>query len=247
LLNRGRHLHSILICGNLLKSTMENIKIEFLKNIDLFSSLNDDELLQISHKVVIKEFVKNEVILHEEETNEFMYIILLGKVKVAQTTEQGKEIILAIHQSQEFFGEISLIDGKTSSAAVAAMEESLVAIISKTNFYSLLYSQRKVLENLLRILCFRLRESWKRIHILNFKDAPQRIRMLLKILAGENGEKTPAGMKINLRLTHQEIADMAGLTRETVTRVLNQWRREGLITIPRSRNILLNEVFFAKE
>jgi CRP/FNR family cyclic AMP-dependent transcriptional regulator len=246
-LNIGGHLHSLPICGNLLEGTMENIKIEFLKNIDLFSSLTDDELMHISSKVVIKEFVKNEVILHEEETNEFMYIILLGKVKVAQATEEGKEIILAIHQSQEFFGEISLIDGKTSSAAVVAMEESLVAIISKTNFYSLLYSQRKVLENLLRIFCFRLRESWKRIHILNFKDAPQRMRMLLKILAGENGEKTPAGMLINLRLTHQEIADMTGLTRETVTRVLNQWRKEGLITIPRSRNILLNEVFFAKE
>ncbi len=225
---------------------MENIKIEFLKNIDLFSSLNDDELLQISHKVVIKEFAKNEVILFEEETNEYMYIILIGKVKVAQATEEGKEIILAIHQSQEFFGEISLIDGKTSSAAVVAMEESLVAIISKTNFYSLLFSQRKVLENLLRILCLRLRESWKRIHILNFKDAPQRMKMLLKILAGENGERTPGGMRINLRLTHQEIADMTGLTRETVTRVLNQWRKEGLITIPRSRNILLNEVFFSE-
>ncbi len=225
---------------------MENIKIEFLKNIDLFSSLNDDELLHISHKVVIKEFAKNEVILFEEETNEYMYIILIGKVKVAQATEEGKEIILAIHQSQEFFGEISLIDGKTSSAAVVAMEESLVAIISKANFYSLLFSQRKVLENLLRILCLRLRESWKRIHILNFKDAPQRMKMLLKILAGENGEKTPGGMRINLRLTHQEIADMTGLTRETVTRVLNQWRKEGLITIPRSRNILLNEVFFSE-
>jgi CRP/FNR family transcriptional regulator len=225
---------------------MENIKIEFLKNIDLFSSLNDDELLQISHKVVIKEFAKNEVILFEEETNEYMYIILIGKVKVAQATEEGKEIILAIHQSQEFFGEISLIDGKTSSAAVVAMEESLVAIISKANFYSLLFSQRKVLENLLRILCLRLRESWKRIHILNFKDAPQRMKMLLKILAGENGERTPGGMRINLRLTHQEIADMTGLTRETVTRVLNQWRKEGLITIPRSRNILLNEVFFSE-
>ncbi len=226
---------------------MEDIKIEFLRNIELFSSLNDDELLQISSKVAIKEFVKNEVILFEEETNEFMYIILLGKVKVAQATEEGKEIILAIHQAQEFFGEISLIDGKTSSAAVVAMEESLVAIISKLNFYSLLYSQRKVLENLLRILCFRLRESWKRIHILNFKDAPQRMKMLLKILAGENGERTPGGMRINLRLTHQEIADMTGLTRETVTRVLNQWRKDGLITIPRSRNIFLNEIFFAKE
>ncbi len=226
---------------------MENIKIEFLRNIELFSSLTDDELFQISNKVVIKEFSKNEVILHEEETNEFMYVILLGKVKVVQATEEGKEIILAIHQSQDFFGEISLIDGKTSTAAVVSTGESLVAIISRNNFYSLLYSQRKVLENLLRILCLRLRESWNRIHILNFREAPQRLKMLLKILAGENGVKTPSGVKINLKLTHQEIADMAGLTRETVTRVVNQWRREGLITIPRSRNILLHDAFFNKE
>ncbi|MDA8432046.1 MAG: Crp/Fnr family transcriptional regulator [Nitrospiraceae bacterium] len=225
---------------------MENIKIEFLKDIELFSSLTDDELLEISHKVVVKEFSKNELILQEEETNAFMYIILLGKVKAVQTTEEGKEIILAIHQAQEFFGEISLIDGKTSTAAVVATEESLVAIISKDNFYSLLYSQRKVLENLLRILCSRLRESWNRIHILNFRDAPQRIRMLLKILVSENGEKTADGVKINLKLTHQEIADMAGLTRESVTRVLNDWKREGLIVIARSRHIVLRDRFFQK-
>lgn len=223
---------------------MENIKIEFLKNIELFASLTDDELLQISNKVVLKEFSKNEIIFHEEEANQFMYIILLGKVKAVQTTEDGKEIILAIHQSQEFFGEISLIDGKTSTAAVVSTEESLVAIISKNNFYSLLYSQRKVLENLLRILCFRLRESWNRIHILTFRDAPQRVKMLLKILAGENGEKTTEGIRINLKLTHQEIADMTGLTRETVTRVLNQWKEEDLIAVPRSRHIVLREGFF---
>jgi CRP/FNR family cyclic AMP-dependent transcriptional regulator len=246
-LNGERHLHCPPICGNLFSRMMENIKIEFLKNVELFSSLTDDELLQISNKVVIKEFSRNEVILHEEETNEFMYIILLGKVKAVQSTEEGKEIILAIHQSQEFFGEISLIDGKTSTAAVVSMEESLVAIISKNNFYSLLYSQRKVLENLLRIFCFRLRESWKRIHILNFRDAPQRIRMLLKILVGEKGEKTSDGIKINLKLTHQEIADMTGLTRETVTRVLNEWRKEGLIVVTRSRHIVLREVFFLKD
>jgi CRP/FNR family cyclic AMP-dependent transcriptional regulator len=223
---------------------MENVKIEFLKNIKLFSSLSDDELLQISTKVVIKEFSKNELILQEEETNEFMYIILLGKVKAIQTTEDGKEILLAIHQAEEFFGEISLIDGKTSTAAVVSTEESLVAIISKDNFYSLLYSQRKVLENLLRILCLRLRESWNRIHILNFRDAPQRIAMLLKILSGENGEKTADGVRIKLRLTHQEMADMTGLTRETVTRVLNQWKKEGRIAIPRSRQIVLKAGFF---
>lgn len=222
---------------------MENIKIEFLRNIKLFSSLTYDELLQISNKITVKEFSKNEIILQEEETNEFMYIILLGKVKVVQTTEGGKEIILAIHQSEEFFGEISLIDGKTSTATVIAMEESLIAIVSKGNFYSLLYSQTKVLENLLGILCYRLRESWKRIHILNFREAPQRIKMLFTILAGESGEKTAEGTRINLKLTHQEIADMTGLTRETVTRVLNSWRKKGLIITSKKRHILREDFF----
>jgi CRP/FNR family cyclic AMP-dependent transcriptional regulator len=226
---------------------MENVKIDFLKNIELFSSLTDEELLQISNRIIVKEFSRNETILLEEESNEFMYIILLGKVKVVQTTEEGKEIILAIHQEKKFFGELSLIDGKTSSATVMAMEESLIAIISKENFYALLYSQSKVLENLLCILCARLRESWKQIHILSFREAPQRMKMLFTILSGENGEKTPDGTIINLKLTHQEMADMAGLTRETVTRVLGQWRKEGLITVSKNRYILLRHNFFLRE
>jgi CRP/FNR family transcriptional regulator len=226
---------------------MENVKIEFLKNIELFSSLTDEELLQISNRIIVKEFSRNETILLEEETNAFMYIILVGKVKVVQTTEEGKEIILAIHQAERFFGELSLIDGKTSSATVMAMEESLIAIISRENFYALLYSQSKVLENLLQILCSRLRESWKRIHILNFRDAPQRMKMLFTILSGENGKKTPDGTILNLKLTHQEMADMAGLTRETVTRVLGQWQKDGLITVAKNRFILLHDNFFLRE
>lgn len=223
---------------------MENVKIDFLKNIELFSSLTDEELLQISNRIIVKEFSRNETILLEEETSKFMYIILLGKVKVVQTTSDGKEIILAIHQEERFFGELSLIDGKTSSATVMATEESLIAIISKENFYALLYSQNKVLENLLRIFCARLRESWKRIHILNFREAPQRMKMLFTILSGENGENTPDGTIITLKLTHQEMADMAGLTRETVTRVLGQWQKKGLITVSKKRQILLHHNFF---
>jgi len=228
------------------KAEMENIRIEFLRNIPLFSSLSEDELIQISSKVIIKEFLRNEIILREEETNEFMYIVLLGKVKVVQTTADGKEIILAIHQSNDFFGEMSLIDGKTSAATVLAMKDSLVAIISKHNFYSLIFSQKKVLENLLRILCSRLRESWKKVHILNFRNAPQRMRMLFIILSNENGKRTDEGVVLNDKLTHQEIADMAGLTRETVTRVLNKWQKDGEISILKNRFIRLNSQFLRK-
>jgi len=223
---------------------MENVKIDFLRNIQLFTSLTEKELIDVSTKVVMKEFSKNEIILREEDTNQFMYIILVGKVKAVQTTEEGKEIILAIHQADEFFGEISLIDGQTSSATVVALEDSLIAIISKKNFYSLILSQSKVLEKLLQILCLRLRESWKRIHILNFKDAQQRIRMLFMILSTDSGEKTPEGILINVKLTHQEIADMAGLTRESVTRVINKLRKRGEIVVLK-KFIRLNPEFFA--
>ncbi len=225
---------------------MENVKIEFLKNIELFSALTEEELLQISNRITIKEFSRNETILLEEETNEYMYIILLGKVKVVQATEEGKEIILAIHQSENFFGELSLIDGKTSSATVMSMEDSLIAIISKDNFYALLYSQKKVLENLLRILSSRLREAWKRIHILNFREAPQRMKMLFSILSAEAGKKTPEGIILDMKLTHQEMADMAGLTRETVTRVLGQWQKDGSIAVSKDRHIILRNNFFTR-
>ena len=229
------------------KTTIENIKLDFLKNIQLFSSLTDEELLHISSKVILREFKKNEVILYEQDTNEFMYIILSGKVKVIQTTEDGKEIILATHKSNELFGEISLIDGKTSPATVLATEDSLIAIISKKDFYFLLSNQSKVLEKLLHILCSRLRESWKRIHILNFNNASQRIKMLFLMLSYDNGKKTSEGVILNMRLTHQNIADMVGLTRETVTRIIDKWRNNGEIKVLKNKLILLSPDFLQKD
>jgi len=224
----------------------DNVKIEFLQNIQLFSSLTDEELQRIANKIRIEEFKKNEIVLREEDTSEFMYIILDGKVKVVQTTEDGKEIILALHKSQDFFGEISLIDGKTSPATVQASEDSFIAFISKKDFYTLLSAQSKVLEKLLQILCARLRDSWKRIYLLNFKHASDRVKTLFLSLSLENGNKTSEGVILNLKLTHQDIADMAGLTRETVTRVLDKWQKDGEITVLKNKLICLNAGFLQR-
>jgi CRP/FNR family transcriptional regulator, cyclic AMP receptor protein len=221
---------------------MENVKIDFLRSIRLFHSLNDEELMEVSTKVALREFSKNEVILQEEDTNDFMYVVLFGEVKVVKATEEGKEIILAIHHSNELFGELSLIDGKTSPATVLATENSLVAIISKSDFHSLLH-QRKVLDTVLNILCERLRESWKRIHVLNSRNAVQRVKMLLIILSYNKGEDTPDGLVITYKLTHQDIADMAGLTRETVTRVLDKLQKDGEIAVLKNKFIRLNSSF----
>jgi CRP/FNR family transcriptional regulator len=130
---------------------------------------------------------------------------------------------------------------------VLAVENSNVAIISKDHFYSLLYTQRKVLENLLKILCSRLREAWQKIEMLNFNDASQRLKMLLNMLSETYGEKTPEGTVLRVRLIHQDMADMTGLTRETVTRVLDKWKKNGEIAILRSKFIRLNDEFHSIE
>jgi CRP/FNR family transcriptional regulator len=214
-----------------------------LKDVALFSSLADKELQQIRTHIILRDFKKNQTILHEEETSEFMYIIISGKVKISRVGRNGKEAILSMHGSGEFFGELSLIDGRTSPASVLAVENSNVAIISKDHFYSLLYTQRKILENLLKILCSRLRDAWQKIEMLNFNDASQRLKMLLNMLSETYGEKTPKGTVLRVRLIHQDLADMTGLTRETVTRVLDRWKKSGEIEVLSSKFIRLNDEF----
>jgi CRP/FNR family transcriptional regulator, cyclic AMP receptor protein len=223
------------------KLTEERMK--FLKRIRLFHSLSDQELFNLSPKVILKEYRKNHIILREQDTNSFMYIIIEGKVKIYQINDEGKEMILSVHSSGEFFGEMSLIDGKTDPATVAAMEPSLIAVISRDDFYVLLYTQQKILENLLEILCTRLRDSWKKIQMLNFNDAAQRVKMLLLMLAEDHGEKSDEGITLRIRLIHQNIADMTGLTRETVTRILDKWKHNGEIKITKEKYIFLNPEF----
>jgi CRP/FNR family transcriptional regulator len=221
-------------------------EIESLGSIQLFSSLSDEELRLVNDKLVLKRFRKNEIILQEEDTNEYMYIVLDGKVKVVQTTEDGKEILLAIHQSGDSFGEMSLIDGKTSPATVISTENSVAAIISKKDFYSILETQRKVLNNLLLLLCSRYRESWEKIQMLNYKNAAHRVKILFLMLSDKYGEKTTDGTILNIKLTHQEIAEMTGMTRETVTRVIDKWQKDGEIHVLKNRFIQLSPNFLTE-
>ncbi len=216
-----------------------------MSKIELFSSLTTQELHQVRGKILIKKFKKNEIILREENTSQFMYIILEGETKVLQLTGEGQEIIVTMHKAGDFFGELSLIDGQTAPATVTATRDSLIAIISRKDFYDLLFNQQKVLENLLHILSLRLREAWKRIQLLNFNNASQRVKMLLLMLSETYGMKNPKGKGtvLNIKLIHQDIADMTGLTRETVTRILDKWQKSGEIQVLKNKFIQLRPEF----
>lgn len=222
----------------------KNDTVTYLRNSSLLNSLDDKDILKTLGKLTIKKFRKEDIVLVHGDTNKFMYIILSGKVKVTQTSEDGKELILAMHMSGDFFGEMSLIDGGTASATVVAADNSTIAIISKDNFYSLIYTQRNILLNLLRSFCFRIRSANKTIEIMSQKSAVSRIKMLLLMFSEKYGVKKDDGIMLSVLSTHQELADMTGLTRETATKILNELQEEGAISVGKTKHIILNDSFF---
>lgn len=226
------------------EKNLDHLKI--LKSIPLFASFCDEELSVVQEIITERKFRKNSVILSEDESNEYMYIVFSGRIKVIQISEEGKEQILVIRKKGDYFGEMSILDGKTQPATVVAMEDSTIGLISRNNFETILLKNEKVLNQIIYMLCERLRESWFMMRVLSFDDAENRVRAVLNHVGSQYGVKDLRGFIIPLKLTHQEIADYASLARETVTRLLSRFSQAGEIEILENKNIVLKPSFVTR-
>ncbi|MBI1919826.1 MAG: Crp/Fnr family transcriptional regulator [Geobacter sp.] len=219
---------------------------DFLGRIPFFASLGPEKAREVARLVVRKHFRKNQVVLVEEETENFMYLVYSGSVKVVQFQDQGVEQILTIHKRGDFFGEMALLDGKTAPATVIAMEESEIGLLSKDDFSRHVLGNEDAFRQVITALCERLREAWFMIRVMGFSDAESRVSAVLDHLARLHGVKDARGTLLPLKLTHKEIADYASISRETVTRLLGRLTREGEIEILENRHILLKPAFSKK-
>jgi len=215
------------------------MKADLVRRFPLFATLTDEEFNQIEHIFVKKNYRRNQVIFVEEDTGNYMYLVVTGKVKVVKAAGAGKETLLAIHRAGDFFGEMSLLDGKTAPATVVAMEDSTIISISRANFHKYLMHNEKILMQVVQVLCARLRQVWL-TQSLSSSSAHERICMTIYQLARRHGIPDPRGTLIDLKITHQELAEMAGTSRETVTRVLTGLRKQGIIKIDQRRLIVVN-------
>ncbi len=211
----------------------------FFRTVALFENLSEEELAEVACLFRQREYKKNDIIFFEEDTGDYMYIIREGRVKVSRLLPNGKEMILAFRERGEFFGEMSLIDGGTTPATVTAVVNSTIVFITQRDFQKLLVNP-KINSSLLRMLCQRCREAWGQIEILTFHNADARIRTALYHLSQTRGEVTSRGTRIGLRLTHKELADMTGISRETATRVLSALQSTGCISVE-SKQFLISD------
>ena len=214
------------------------MKTDFLRRVPLFAGLSDEEFRELETIFQPRAYRKNQVIFVEEETGEYMYVVIAGKVKASKTSATGKETLLAIHQPGDFFGEMSLLDGKTSPATVSAMEDCKIAIISRADFQRLLMCNERVVSQIIQVLCSRLRSVWNQVQSLSYSNADSRIRAGVLQLARRHGINDARGILINLKITHDELAKMVGTSRETVTRTLTDLQKQGIIKMADRRIIV---------
>jgi len=216
------------------------MKTDFIRRVPLFATLTDDEFKSLEHIFLIRTYRKNQVIFLEEETGKHMYIVLSGKVKVTKSTAGGRESILTIHRPGDFFGEMALLDGKTSPASVAAMEDCKIATITAADFGRYFMTNQKVVAQIIQVLCARLRHVWGQIQELSYSSAEARIRAGILQLARRHGVPDARGIIVDLKITHQELAEMVGTSRETVTRTLARLQKDGILVVEHRRMILLD-------
>ncbi len=212
---------------------------DFLRRVALFKNLDEEELQQVSDIFKERRYKKNDIVFFEEDTGNYMYIVKDGRVKVSRLLPNGKEMILAFREEGEYFGEMSMLDGGTSAATVTAVVPTTIYVTTYRDFQRLL-GNPSINNALLKMLCARCREAWAQIEVLTFHNADARIRTALHQLCRKKGVATSNGIRIGLKLTHKELADMTGISRETATRVLSTLQSEGLLRVE-SRQFVISD------
>lgn len=219
---------------------------KIVRNIPIFDNFNDQELSALIEKTRVYKCRKGETIFLDDDQNQLMYIILKGRVKVVEITSDGMERVMAFRQRGDYFGEMGLLDGKTDSATIIAMEPCHLLLLTKNIFDEFFMENTRALQCLITVLCRRLRESWIFHNIIGLKDAESKIRATLARYGKTLGVRDSSGVIINTTLSHQSIADRIQITRETATRALNRMKDQQEIEVLTGRRIKLLPAFFEK-
>ena len=208
---------------------------DFLYYVPIFSDLPEETIEQIAQVGIRKTFKKESIILMEEDESGSLFIIARGKVKVTRTSSDGREVILSILSDSDIFGEMSLIDGLTRSATVTALETSELFIIQRNQFLEFLKENPEISIAVMQELSKRLRTADMQIKSLSLKDAEGKVATVIVQLANDQGRIRQGAVEVEKLPLQQDLANMAGTSRETISRTLHTFAKKGLIELEGSK------------
>lgn len=216
-------------------------KLWYLSQVNMLNVLSMEDLKEIAQMTSMKKVENRSLILSPEKREEVLYILKKGMVRLYKLSSDGREFTLGILGDGNIFGEIETLSTGTSNMYAEAMGETLLCTLKKCDFEKLIESKPKLAYHFIQILTDRLREAQEMMENLATSNVEKRLVYLLHRLGASFGIKAEDGWThIDVPLSHQDISNMIGSTRETVSATLNGLVKESVIKTGR-KSIYINE------
>ena len=216
-------------------------RLWFLKQCDLFQQLGPDQIAAIENRCRVRVFPRSSPIYLPSDHANGVLLLAQGRVKIGSFTEDGKQAILAFIEPGELFGELALMGSQEREEYAEAVEKSTIVLIPNEIMQQLVMQNPEISLGITRLMGLRRRRIERRLKYLLFRSNRERMIHLLMELAEQYGRETAAGLELKIKLSHQDLANIIGSTRETVTVVLGELQTEGYLELGR-RKITLKDV-----
>lgn len=210
-------------------------EMALLKRTPLFSELPQEHLRSLVEVLERRTFRKGQVILRQGEPGNSLYIIVTGRVRIYTLNPDGHELSVSICDQGDFFGEMALLSGEPRSANAQAMQRTEVLVLRRGAFRSHLLSNPPTAIHIIETLSDRLRRTTESAEELASLNVPQRIARKLLELVERYGVLEDDGVLIDLDLSQEAIASLAGTTRESANRALSRMRELDILRVERVR------------
>ena len=211
-----------------------------LMQAPLFSALDAEAAAALRASMAEMRVQRGGIIFAEGEAGERMYVVLDGKVKLGQTSPDGRESLLAVLGPGEVFGELSLFDPGPRTATATAVTDTVVVGLGHADLRPWLTGRPEVAESLLQALAQRLRRTNEALADLVFSDVPGRVAKQLLDLADKFGQPGPDGVLVHHDLTQEELAQLVGASRETVNKALADFTQRGWVEVDQRQVLLID-------
>jgi len=223
------------------KDTQPSNKLKVVRTVPLFSALPERDWATVADLVGERWFEKDEYIFFEGDPPEALYIVKAGRVKLLRHSLEGRDVVLDVIGPNRMLGEMAVFEGAPYDFTAQAMEPTVLISIARQDFLALLRRFPPLSLAVIAELGRRLRAASDLVHSLAVERVERRIaRVLLKMADAAGRPAEGQGTLIDVTLTRQDVADMAGTTVETAIRTMSRLRQQGIIATKRGRVIILD-------
>lgn len=213
----------------------------YLRKVPLLEGVSAENILSLAALVELREYGRHQVVYLPGDPGEQVYFIQGGRVKCSKVSREGKEVTLDYYGAGDVFGELCVFEGAPHEEMAEAMKNTIIVAVPRENLKELLEHDPAFGLRFAHVLGQRRRQLELRLNHLMFRDVPTKLALLLLELGRDHGLETEDGVKLDLKITHQEMASLIGTTRETVSLALTAFKKRNLVRFGRKTVMLVDQ------